>query len=305
MAGGSGITYLEDDVTDEQKKQHFRSFDIRFAQHFAQSWRVDLVHANEGHAYNHHRDGFSTHVSYIYVPTDSFRFEIGAGPYMSFNTTVDHSGLELNEKRLGAMSTLSVIYPLSYLSQSAQLRLQLNSYLVPNRPHSNSLLIGLGFDIDNANHQSRPASSAWLNDLSISLVNTKINHGGPTTTIGYSIDMAKHFNHHLALSLAYIDEGGNNGASSRHGFTSQLWKIVPLGSHFEGRIGAGGYLAQDKIEHRSAYDLKGIISFGVNYFPAWHFFDSGYFGLSLSRVMDYQGHQDDADLLRLSIGKRF
>ncbi|MEE1673065.1 hypothetical protein SNR37_002478 [Agarivorans aestuarii] len=305
ITGGSGITHLDDGASDEQKKQQFRSFDIRFAQHFHKNWRVDLIHANEGHPYNHHRDGFSAHATYVYVPADWFRLEIGAGPYMSFDTTIDETGLELNEKRVGGMSTLAFIYPLKRFSESAHLRLQLNSYLMAARPNGNSLLIGVGWDIDNTEYQRKQTKYEWFDDAWVSIINTKINHGGPETKVGYSFDLAKRFHNNLALSLGYIDEGGYNGATDRSGFTTQLWKVIPLGKRFEGRMGGGGYFVVDKVEHTSAYDLKGIISFGANYYPSWSFFEDGYLGVSISRVIDRKGHQDDADLFRFSVGKRF
>jgi hypothetical protein len=99
---GSGITHIDESEHRDDQKQQFKSFDLRFGQHFRRNWRVDFIHANEGNPYNHHRDGFAVQATYLLIPSNKIRFEFGTGPYMSFDTTVDEeTGEELNEKRGG------------------------------------------------------------------------------------------------------------------------------------------------------------------------------------------------------------
>jgi len=305
MAIGSGVTHIEESDNREDQKQQFHSFDFRFGQHFKEKWRLDFIHANEGHPYNHHRDGFAVQATFLLKPFKKVRFEFGTGPYMSFDTTVDETGEELNEKRGGLLSTAAVIVPLGPMNGKFHLRVQWNNYLLAARANGNSLLIGLGLDLDNASGVPRAPKKTFVNEFWVSVLNTKINHGGPETTVGYSIDVAKRFNRSFALSLGWVDEGGYNGATDRQGVTLQAWKLIRLGSYFEGRMGAGPYFANDKVEHESAYDVKGMISFGFNYYPGWKAVKNLFMGVSLTRVIDRQGHEDDADLFRFSIGGRF
>ncbi|WP_246028379.1 hypothetical protein [Shewanella atlantica] len=132
------------------------------------------------------------------------------------------------------------------------------------RPNANSFLFGVGFDIDNSKFQYQPNRKSFFNEAWLSIINAKNNHGGPDTTVGASIDVAKRLDSNIALSVGYIYEGGYNGATDHQGFSAQLWKVVPLASGFEGRLGIGGYFANDKVEDKHGYDLKRLFTFGIN-----------------------------------------
>ncbi|MPW30825.1 hypothetical protein F9L16_17710 [Agarivorans sp. B2Z047] len=300
---GSGITNVEG-VDKEDKKQNHRSFDVRFGQYLKDSVRLDFVHANEGHPYNHHRDGFSTQLVYTPMLTKAARLELGSGPYFSFDTTRNAEGVELNEKGLGIVSTVALVYPINYIGAGAHIRGQWNNYLIPDRPTSNSFLVGFGIDIVNGSNQVKQGGNGFINEVWVSLANTKINHGGPETTVGYSAEGAHRFSNNYAVSLGWLDEGGDSGWTERRGIAAQLWRFIPLGNHLEGRFGAGPYFAQDKYEHTSAFDTKGVVTIGVNYYPHWRNAQSWFIGGSLTRVIDKKGYENDADIARLTIGYR-
>ncbi|GLP96386.1 hypothetical protein [Paraferrimonas sedimenticola] len=304
LTGGSGITNVKG-VEKEEKKQDFRSFDIRFGQHLTDNLRLDFVHANEGHPHNHHRDGFSSQLVYSHMLTKNTRLELGTGPYVSFDTTRNSQGIELNEKRVGLVSTAALVYPINYIGTGVHLRAQWNNYVIPNRPVGNSFLIGFGVDIENSMRQSKARGNGLVNEVWLSLANTKINHGGPDTTVGFSVEAAHRFTNNYALSVGLLDEGGDNGWTNRRGITAQIWRYVPLGKYLEGRIGAGPYFAQDKYEHPGAFNTKGVITFGLNYEPHWLDNENIFFGVSLTRVIDKKGYENDADIARLTVGYRF
>ncbi|RTR37911.1 hypothetical protein EKG38_16665 [Shewanella canadensis] len=305
VTGGSGVSQVNETDNREDNRQHLRSFDIRFGQHFSPKWRIDLIHANEGHPYNHHRDGFAVQAAYVFDAFESFRLEVGTGPYLSFDTYNDANGVELNEKRLGLMSTAGFVFPVDFLGENGHFKFQWNNYVMSARPNANSFLFGVGFDIDNSKFQYQPNRKSFFNEAWLSIINAKNNHGGPDTTVGASIDVAKRFDSNIALSVGYIYEGGYNGATDRQGFSAQVWKVVPLASGFEGRLGIGGYFANDKVEDKHGYDLKGLFTFGINYYPEWEGYDGLYLGGSITRVADRKGYEDDADLFRFSLGKKF
>ncbi|BEU05411.1 hypothetical protein OAG1_42110 [Agarivorans sp. OAG1] len=305
LTGGSGVTHIDHAENSEQKKQQFRSFDVRFGQYITDSLRVDFVHANEGHPYNHHRDGFAVQATYTKAFTNKFRLELGAGPYASFDTTVDQNGTELNEKRMGVMNSAAFVYSFNHLGSGAHLRLQWNNYLMSARPNGNSVLVGFGVDFDNQTNQAKVASDSLFNEVWLSWAHTKINHGGPDTTSGYSIEAAHRFSNNLALSVGWLDEGGDNGSTDRQGITAQFWSFVPLGNHLEGRFGLGPYFAQDKYEHSSAIDIKGVFTIGLNYYPHWVEEQKLFLAGSLTRVVDRNGYEDDADVARLTLGYKF
>jgi hypothetical protein len=305
IAVGSGITNIDESNHRDDKKQQFHSFDIRFGQYFAKNWRVDFLHVNEGHPYNHHRDGFAVQATYGVSLVNNYRFEFGTGPYLSFDTTVDDAGAELNEKRVGMLTTVAMILPLPVMSKNFHLRFQWSNYFMNDRPNGNSLLVSVGFDVDHALYPPREDYGDHSWEAWAAIANTKITHGGPETTTGFSVDVARRFAGTLAISLGYLYEGGYNGATDRQGLTLQIWKDISLGRFFEIAIGAGPYFAKDKVEDSDDYDIKGIITFGGNYYPPWNWCENWYLGVSLSRVIDRKNPEDDADVTRLSVGTRF
>jgi len=308
FAVGGGLSRIEESDRIDDMRQWFHSFDFRFGKHFARKWRWDILHVNEGHPLNHHRDGFATQATYLISPLDDYRFEIGTGPYLSFDTSTDAAGVELNEKRWGLLSTIAVILPLPVANENFHLRLQLSNYFMHDRPNGTSVLAGVGFDLDRSLYVPREDLHSLKYAVWGSVVNTKINHGGPETTTGFSVDVARRFGRRFSVSLGYLDEGGDNGATDRKGLTFQFWTMIPLGKYFEGGIGFGPYVAKDPYEGDD-YDIKGIITFGATYNPGWKGLENWYLGLSLSRVIDRfidnEGREDDADVARLSVGVRF
>jgi hypothetical protein len=207
---------------------------------------------------------------------------------------------------MGIMASTAFLYYVDWLGKGGHIRAGLNGYIMVSRPDALSILLGIGYDIDNTS-RTLPVEdkSLFINDVWLSLVHTQVTHGGTQTTAGYSIDVAHRFRNNFALSAGWIDEGGDTGRTDRRGFPIQLWRIIPLGKYFEGRMGLGPYIANDKREDPDDYDVKGIISFGFNYIPPFFNNEDLYAGVSLSRVVDRKGVEDDADLFRLSLGYKF
>ena len=52
-----------------------------------EKFRVDVVHYNEGHHENHHRDGFALQAVYSKPLSQKFTAELGVGPYYSMDTS--------------------------------------------------------------------------------------------------------------------------------------------------------------------------------------------------------------------------
>ena len=117
FTGGGGVTDIDESDDKDDRRQWLKSFDIRFGQYFAERWRYDLIHCNEGHPYNHHRDGFAVQATYHLVQREPYRIEVGAGPYLSFDTSRDDTGEEFNEKRMGIIATAAFLCYVDWLGK--------------------------------------------------------------------------------------------------------------------------------------------------------------------------------------------
>lgn len=85
----------------ENRSMQGRAFELRFGKEIRKNARIDIVHYNEGHPQNNHRDGFALQGVYRFSPSKSFAMEFALGPYLGFNTTTrfgsgGNDAIELN-----------------------------------------------------------------------------------------------------------------------------------------------------------------------------------------------------------------
>jgi len=91
---GNGFAYGKGIVSG--RSMEGRTFEFRFGKEISvpaflaeklnlqeEKFRLDLIHFNEGHPKNNHRDGFSTQMVYRKPVNQKLNLELGLGPYFS------------------------------------------------------------------------------------------------------------------------------------------------------------------------------------------------------------------------------
>lgn len=234
---------------DERDSMQWRTFEVRFGQELDGSYiikdgkvRIDVIHYNEGHPTNYHRDAFGAQAVLRVPVRRGIKGEVGVGPYFSMNTTTVN-GRELNEKQVGLLASAAMLF---YMNSRVHLRAQYNHVHVPTRASSDALLLGIGQDFGTGYGSSAPdieAGSIWV---AATAGIAKTNHGVSSSSPAYSMEAGKVVNENFAVSVSAIDEGDDRVLVDRRGIAAQVWYVQPLNKRWTASAGAGPYVASNK-----------------------------------------------------------
>lgn len=299
---GNGVGYGAGSTGDKSMK--WRTFEVRFGKELEISsiqdahLRWDVVHYNEGHPDNNHRDGFSTQLVARKKLNQTFSAEAGVGPYYSMNTTMI-SGTEYDDPRLGALVSLALMTNLDRLAPGLQLRFAVNHVTMPGAQSSKAFMVGVGKDFDPVYSRGRSDSaddSVWY---SVMAGNTKTNHGGTNGAVGYSAEAKKIYGSQWAASVAALHEGDDGVRVDRNGVAVQGWFIQPLNDKWTASAGVGPYVANNHRDSRGT-EVDALITIQVERSVGknWKVF------ASFNRVASF-GRNNDRDLGRIGIMRKF
>jgi hypothetical protein len=239
-----------------------RALELEFGAYISPNVRVDVAHINEGHPINNHRDGFAAKAVYVLPINEKARVELGAGPYISMNTTTPKGRTleyQKDEKRLGVVGTAALLYRLTEGGFYA--RAQVNQVKMPGGPSTTAVLVGLGKDFN------RPQVSAELQMLEsektqvsawIGKSKTNRANAGGTITDG-QIEASKEVSPSMAYSVSLVDEG-KGPMVNRKGAAAQVWYVTPAGDNWKFRAGIGPYLAENNVRDDHRVSTNGMVS---------------------------------------------
>ena len=232
---GNGFAYGKGIVGD--RSMEGRTFEFRFGKEISvpaflaeklnlqdEKFRLDLIHFNEGHPKNNHRDGFSAQMVYRKPVNQKLNLELGLGPYFSMNTTTI-KGVEFNDAKLGALLSVATLVDLERFSPGLHMRYALNHVSMPGAHSSLALLVGVGkyFDKIPARIQSESYSNPiWLG---VAAGISQTNHGDAEDALGFSVEAKKYYGSHWGASISGIMEGDDEVRVHRNGVAVQGWFV--------------------------------------------------------------------------------
>lgn len=283
-----------------------RSFAVQlsFAQHLARHLAVSAEYLNEGHPSRHHRDGLAAQGwLHTELPERGASFAFGVGPYHYFDTTIGQGALQeyQNDHGWGVLASVSARW---HLARRSYLEARFNHVYAAGAGNSNSVLLGLGYELDNVPDLERRRTKRAGDTLLMVLGGQAIvNSFASERSKSYAIEWRDTVTENLEWSVAALNEG-KIGLSERRGIAAQLWLLRPLTARSVLELGGGAYLMRDRSDRddplaSSNTRLAPLATIGVRYRlgPEWRA------QLSWSRVItDY--HRD-ADVLLLGVGKVF
>lgn len=292
---------------EEDRSMQGRAFELRFGKEIRKNTRIDIVHYNEGHPQNNHRDGFALQGVYRFSPSKSFAMEFALGPYLGFNTTTHFSSggddaIQLNDKDVGVLGSVGLLYFPRLLGKSAHLRLQYNHVEMPGAPDSDALLAGIGFDIESKGDTGRSENQGTL-EIAALLSHFITNHTVTSSSQGFHMEIRKEIRSHLGVSIGYLKEGDDE-LVQRNGIPLQFWYSASIGAKWSLAAGAGPYFSRDK-DH-SGVDVNGIISLEAKReFPK----DINLV-FRFNRIMDInnnplENQENDRDVFEIGLSKEF
>jgi hypothetical protein len=157
-------------------------------------------------------------------------------------------------------------------------------------------MIGIGKTFDG------PAKRNAGNDNNIEMDfmgnNFKTNHGGTSAARGYELEIKKNLTKNSALSLSY-DHEGKDRLVNRDGIATQLWYIYPLSAQWTASVGAGPYIAKNKLVSDET-TLNGLISIEFKKYLG----NRASAFVRFSRISDFKG-DNDRYVLSFGVAKKF
>ena len=299
---GNGFAYGEGVAGD--RSMEGRTFEFRFGKEISisslpgEKFRVDLIHFNEGHPDNNHRDGFAGQLVYRKPFNHKVNIEVGAGPYFSMNTTTVN-GAEINDAKLGALFSLAALVNIDQYSPGLHMRFALNYVSMPEVHSSVAMLVGIGKDFDSVPARVWSESGGNPIWLGVNAGVSQTNHRGIECVPGFGVEAKKYFGDQWAGSISGIWEGDDEVRVNRRGVAVQGWFTQPLSEKWAASAGAGPYVAFNSWGSGDP-QLHGLITFQVERLIAekWK-------GIaSFSRVITFT-EENDRDLFRFGIMKQF
>ena len=259
--------------------------------------RVDVVHYNEGHPHNNHRDGFAVQLLYNRALSNTLTAEFGVGPYLSMNTT-EINGTQLNDSNLGLLFSLALRIGLDQYAPGLHLRIGLNHVAMRDVHSSNALLIGVGKYFGETPPYSAGDSSGHPVWIGAAAGNSITNQAQTESARGFSVE-AKQYRGRWAGSIAAILEGDDGARVDRRGIAAQGWYVQPLTEKWAVSAGIGPYFAQNKRESGNAR-VHGLITLQADRSIS----DTMKLFASFSRVKTFR-EKNDRDLFRIGLMKQF
>lgn len=281
-----------------------------YQQNLAENWYATFTYLNEGHVTNHHRDGHSVQLWWRYPFDDRhFNLSIGAGPYRYFDTTDRNTdGSSDNHHGWGVLASVAATW---YVNGGPwMLQARFNRAQTPESIKTNTLLIGVGYQLDRGDRGGPDVSppsrtdNVTQNELTVFLGQTIVNTFDSQTSFAKAVEYRRGLAHYVAGSLSYINEG-ENSALRRNGMAAQLWlergffhDALTLG------VGAGPYYAIDLSERgRASGDdpsrWSGLLTMSASYRLSQHWLTR----FSWNRTVT--GYDRDTDVFLLGLGYRF
>lgn len=290
----------------ENIKVNEKSFavELGFAQRMNDLVSISAEYLNEGHPGKHHRDGLAGQFwLHTPVPENGASFAVGVGPYYYFDTTTG-LGAATDYRNLHGWGTLSSLSAKWHLQKRGYVELRFNHAKTHGEGDSNSLLLGVGYELANVPDRERKKTErAGDRLLMVQGGQAIVNSFESERARAYGIEYRDTVTQNMEWSVAGLNEG-RVGLVQRRGAVAQLWLLRPFTDRTVLELGGGGYLMRDRINRDSAVEpskthFVPIATIGMRYrmTPDWRA------QLSWSRVItDY--HRD-SDVILVGVGKVF
>lgn len=204
--------------------------------------RTDFVHYNEGHPDNNHRDGFALQWVLVQRFNSDVTGELGAGPYLSMNTTVI-DGQQLDDAHVGVLVSLALRFALPG-PPGTHLRLAFHHVGMRDVHRSDALVLGIGRQFGHADPApaSNPDGHLWLGGtIGTSITNMAGTHGAHAGVLE-----ARRYAQRWGAGMKFLFEGDDGARVDRRGVAAQVWYMQPVTPGFAMSAGVGPYAARNR-----------------------------------------------------------
>lgn len=211
-----------------------------FRKEIGQNVDADIFYYNEGTPDNNHRDGFGLMGWYKKPLTKQLSVQVGAGPYLSMNTTTVN-GQQLNQKNVGALVGLAALYHI--YGTKFYLTTRYTHAAVPGSVDTDTLFVGGGYAFENSVPENWAAPDF---DVNVMGGNSQTTRENSQMARGFQIEVRRLATPNVAYSVSIIREGDST-VTNRTGVAAQVWYVMPTADdQWTFSVGAGPYIARDQ-----------------------------------------------------------
>lgn len=276
-------------TTLSDKELKWQAYDIRLGKNLSKDFRIDFIYLNEGRPYNNHRDGFALNAVYDLDLSKKLKLEFGTGPYLSMDTTSHTFDItnQTDDKHFGILSTIAALYSLDQITPGMHLRAEYNHVSMPGSFNTDSILIGLGMNLDTpAKAKKDKAEFDAETEVALMWDHFKTNHHVTKSADGFQLEGKRKLSENTNLSVSYIKEG-KDSLVDRQGVAAQYWYAQKLDKGWTVSAGAGPYIAKNKLSSNKE-SINALISFEFKK----DLTKNESFFVRLNRIADFDGSND-------------
>jgi hypothetical protein len=283
-----------------------------YQQNLTEHWYATYTYLNEGHVSGHHRDGHSLQLWWRWLtPGRRLALSLGAGGDFVFDTITDNStGTFENRHGVALIGSAAATWYIDGGPWMLQLRYNHTQGTASTNFNTNTLLLGLGYQLDHTDRDGPLVPPGWRE--------SSLTRNDATLFGGVNIDNSFDSQHAFAMAaeyrrgiwrgvegtVSYIREGNTN-VLRRSGVAAQAWVS---GGFFNDRLtlglGAGPYYAASLHTdgpgaEPSPSRWAGLLTISASYRLGEHWLGR----VSWNRVVT--SYDRDADLILAGVGYRF
>jgi hypothetical protein len=284
------------------------SWQLEYIEKLGDNLGLGVMHLNEGHVPNHHRDGNALHLwARTWLLDRRLSLAAGIGPYYYYDTipATSSKGYE-NDHGVGAIFSSAVTW-----HTDSRWLFQLRANWVENFDNFNSFsaLAGIGYQFgepaatEPEKMSSVPSVEKAKNEITLYAGQTIVNSLNSQKSLALATEYRRRIHPYVDWTGTWLYEGDSR-LTRRNGLASQLWAVRDfLNDRLSLGIGGGVYLPinERKSPHKSSIfrTVCGIITLTSSYtiLPPWDV------RVSWNRIITDYNH--DADVILGGVGYRF
>ena len=282
------------------------AWQLEYLEGLGEHLAYSVSYLNEGHFFNHHRDG---QTAQLWGRTNLLDRHLsllaGVGAFYYFDTTAEKQGGSYSDGHgIGAMYSLTAIW---YTEKRFFFQVQSNFVETQKSINTFSTLVGIGYQLDAPATQgplvgaSSQQELTTNNELTLFAGQAIVNSFNSAKEVATSIEYRRGLLAHLDWTVAWFKEG-DSCLNQQNAIATQLWAVSSvLDDRLSLGLGAGSYFSvnQYNLAQQSPKTVSGIVTMSASYrfTPHW---DAR---ISWNRLIT--NNERDADILLGGGGYRF
>ncbi|MDB5808562.1 MAG: hypothetical protein JWN94_684 [Betaproteobacteria bacterium] len=262
-AGAQQLSILSGVTKERVSHDDSFAYVADYSEPLTKLFSYSLVYVNEGHLFDHHRDGMGAQLWAGFNITPRWSVKAGTGPYLYFDTAARPGVVFADNHGIGLISSVATNYQ---FTKHWAVELRANRILTNKSIDTTSIVAGVGYTFDAAVLPgSAEGAAAWQsdrlkpNEVTVYVGHTYVNNFESETSTAYELEYRRNLSRHIDWTVAALREGAP-GPINRSGALTEIWATrALLNDRVSIGVGVGPYLAYDSKDNDRTR-LTGVLS---------------------------------------------